>query len=269
MKSLNLRIENEFAIIEFDQPESKANILSAQSLLELGEIISQLEKRKDLEGACILSKKADIFIAGADIKEIESITSASQAQVMAQAGQKILSRLEELPMPTIALINGACLGGGLELALACDWRLASFGDKVKIGLLDGLENQQRLLDGGIEFLKKNPRKRLCYRPKTKGIVNKFLEQTFIGRAIFKKQAKKFILKTTKGHYPAPLKALEVVAENYASGLEKALEGEAAAFGELAIGLICKNLISVFYLIEKYKKKNGLKPRRVKSINAQL
>ena len=299
MKSLNLRIENEFAIIEFDQPESKANILSAQSLLELGEIISQLEKRKDLEGACILSKKADIFIAGADIKEIESITSASQAQVMAQAGQKILSRLEELPMPTIALINGACLGGGLELALACDWRLASFGDKVKIGLpevklgiipgfggtkrlprlvgllkgvqlitsgeaisasealkiglVDGLENQQRLLDGGIEFLKKNPRKRLCYRPKTKGIVNKFLEQTFIGRAIFKKQAKKFILKTTKGHYPAPLKALEVVAENYASGLEKALEGEAAAFGELAIGLICKNLISVFYLIEKYKK----------------
>lgn len=298
-KSLNLKIENGFAVIEFDQPESKVNVLSAQSLVELDEIISQLRNRQEIKGLLITSRKQDIFIAGADIKEIENITSAVEGQDKAKAGQKILNALELLPLPTVALINGACLGGGLELALACDYRLACFGDKIKlglpevklgiipgfggtkrlprlvglikgvqlitsgeaisanealkIGLVDGLENQTRLFDGGIEFLKKNPGKRTYYTPKTKGIVNKFLEQTFLGRAIFKKQAKKFIRKTAKGHYPAPLKALEVVVKNYTSALARALEREATAFGELAIGIICKNLITVFYLIEKYKK----------------
>ena len=298
-KSLNLKIENEFAVIEFDQPDSKVNVLSAASLTELDEIISQLGSRKDLKGVCIASKKPDIFIAGADIKEIENITSTSEAQVKAQAGQKILNALERLPIPTIALINGACLGGGLELALACDYRLAGFGDKVKlglpevklgiipgfggtkrlprlvglrkglelilsgeavsvnealkIGLVDGLVSQNRLLEEGIEFLKKKAKKRKEYKPKLKGPGNIFLDKCAIGRAILKEQAKKFILKTTGGRYPAPLKALEVVTGNYGSSLDWALKREAKAFGELVVGIVSKNLISVFYLIEKYKK----------------
>jgi 3-hydroxyacyl-CoA dehydrogenase/enoyl-CoA hydratase/3-hydroxybutyryl-CoA epimerase len=297
--SLSLKIEDGYASIEFDQLESKVNILSAQSLLELDEIISQLEQRKDLKGACILSKKPDIFIAGADIKEIENITSASEGQAKSAAGQKILNRLEKLPMPTLALINGACLGGGLELALACDYRLASFSDKVriglpevklgiipgfggtkrlprlvglrkgielivsgeaisgsealKIGLVDGLISQARLVEEGIDFLKKKGSKRGEFKPRLKGLLNIFLDKTAIGRAILKNQAKKFILKTTKGHYPAPLKALEAVTKNYASSLGRALKREARAFGELVIGSVSKNLISVFYLIEKYKK----------------
>lgn len=275
------------------------NVLSSQSLFELDKIISQLEQRKDLKGICILSKKQDIFIAGADIKEIENITSASIGQAKAQAGQKILNRLEKLPMPTIALINGACLGGGLELALSCDYRLASFGDKVKlglpevklgiipgfggtkrlprlvglrkgielivsgeavsgnealkIGLADGLCSQNRLSDEGLEFLRKNSRKRKIYKPKLKGLINVFLDRTSLGQAILNSQAKKFILKTTKGYYPAPLKALEVVVKNYTSGLPKALEREAKVFGELVITPVSKNLIAIFYLIEKYKK----------------
>ena len=298
-ESLKLKIENEYAIIEFDQPESKVNILSAQSLTEFDEIISQIEQRKDLKGVCILSKKPDIFIAGADIKEIENITSVSEGQAKAQAGQNILNRLEMLPIPTVALINGACLGGGLELALACDYRLASFTDKVKlglpevklgiipgfggtkrlprlvglrkglelilsgeavsgnealkIGLVDGLVSQNRLLEEGIEFLKQRGRKRKQFRPKLKGLVNIFLDKTVLGRSILKNQAKKFVLKTTKGHYPAPLKALEAVTKNYTSSLNSALKREGDAFGELVIGAVSKNLISVFYLTEKYKK----------------
>jgi len=297
--SLNLKIENGFAVIEFDQPEAKVNVLSSAVMKELEGIIAQLSSRRDLKGLLIASKKPDIFIAGADIKEIENITSSPEAEVKAREGQKIFNTLEKLSIPSIALINGACLGGGLELALACDYRLACFGDKVKIGLpevklgiipgfggtkrlprlvglqkglqlilageavsanealkiglVDGLSSQNRLLEEGLEFLKRHTRKRKGYKPKLKGWMNKFLDKISFGRSILKDQTRKFVLKTTKGHYPAPLKALEVVTANYASGLEAALEREARAFGELVVGEVCKNLISVFYLVEKYKK----------------
>jgi len=131
---LKLRIDKEFAIIEFDQPDSKVNVLSAQVMKDLEEVIAQLEGRGDLKGLCIVSEKPDIFIAGADIKEIENITLKAEAEVKAKEGQKILNTLEKLSIPSIALINGACLGGGLELALACDYRLSCFGDKIKLGL---------------------------------------------------------------------------------------------------------------------------------------
>jgi len=297
--SLNLKIENGFAVIEFDQPEAKVNVLSSAVMKELEGIIAQLSSRRDLKGLLIASKKPDIFIAGADIKEIENITFSPEAEVKAREGQKIFNTLEKLSIPSIALINGACLGGGLELALACDYRLACFGDKVKIGLpevklgiipgfggtkrlprlvglqkglqlilageavsanealkiglVDGLSSQNRLLEEGLEFLKRHTRKRKGYKPKLKGWMNKFLDKISFGRSILKDQTRKFVLKTTKGHYPAPLKALEVVTANYASGLEAALKREARAFGELVVGEVCKNLISVFYLVEKYKK----------------
>src|SRR3989339_93604 len=297
--SLNLKIENGFAVIEFDQPEAKVNVLSSAVMKELEGIIAQLSSRRDLKGLLIASKKPDIFIAGADIKEIENITSSPEAEVKAREGQKIFNTLEKLSIPSIALINGACLGGGLELALACDYRLACFGDKVKIGLpevklgiipgfggtkrlprlvglqkglrlilagevvsanealkiglVDGLSSQNRLFEEGIEFLKGHLHKRQGYKPRLKGWLNKFLDRNSFGRSILKGQTRKFVLKTTKGHYPAPLKALDVVTENYTSGLDAALEREAKAFGELAVGEVSKNLISVFYLVEKYKK----------------
>ncbi len=296
---VRLKIEKEFAVIEFDQPDSKVNVLSALSLAELKEIISQLNKREGLLGVLILSKKPEIFIAGADIKEIEKITSISEAQSKVQEGQRILNALEELSIPSIALINGACLGGGLEMALACDYRLASFSEKVrlglpevklgvipgfggtkrlprlvglrkglemilsgesvssnealKIGLVDGLVPQNRLLEEGIGFLQQKGSKRKQYKPRLKGRVNIFLDKTLLGRAILKAQAKNFILKTTRGQYPAPLNLVEVVVSNYGASLTRALEREAKAFGKLAIGRVSKNLISLFYLVEKYKK----------------
>ena len=296
--SLNLKIDKEFAIIEFDQPESKVNVLSSAVMKELEGIIAQLSPRQDLKGLLIASKKPDIFIAGADIKEIENITSSPEAELKAQEGQKIFNALEKLSIPSIALINGACLGGGLELALACDYRLACFGDKVKIGLpevklgiipgfggtkrlprlvglrkglqlilagetvspaealkiglVDGLTSQNRLFEQGLEFLR-NHSKRRSYKPRLKGWLNKFLDRNPLGRSILKGQTRKFVLKTTKGQYPAPLKALEVVVENYSSSLERSLEREAQVFGELVVGEISKNLISLFYLTEKYKK----------------
>src|SRR3989338_7350069 len=107
-EALRLTIENGFAVIEFDQPDSKVNVLSAANLTELEKIIQQLNERKDLSGLCIVSNKPDIFIAGADIKEIEGITTPLEAESKAKSGQEILNALEKLPFPTLALINGAC-----------------------------------------------------------------------------------------------------------------------------------------------------------------
>ena len=311
---LRLSWKDETAIIEFDQPDSKVNILSTPAMAELRDIISQLQAgangRSPITGLCIVSRKPDIFIAGADIKEIEGITVSGDGEAKAAAGQKILNTLEKLPFVSVALINGACLGGGLELALACDYRLACFGDKVKlglpevkiglipgfggtkrlprlvglrkgielissgsaisgvealkIGLVDGLVNQDRLLEEAIEFLKKNPAKRRRYKPKLKGLVNALLDKTYTGRSILKFQSRKFILKTTKGRYPAPLAALDVVVRNYRMPLGIALRIEARAFGKLVVGEISKNLIKVFYLIEKYKKikYSDAKPRQI-------
>jgi 3-hydroxyacyl-CoA dehydrogenase/enoyl-CoA hydratase/3-hydroxybutyryl-CoA epimerase len=310
-ETVRSRIENGFAIVEFDQPDSKVNVLSAQSLSEFLAIIQQLSKQQDLKGICLLSKKPDIFIAGADIKEIEKISSSAEAEAKARAGQKILNALERSSVPSIALINGVCLGGGLELALACDYRLSTFNSKVrlglpetklgiipgfggtkrlprlvglrkglemilsgdpvsasnalKIGLVDGLVHENRLLEEGIEFLKRKAKKRRQYRPKLKGWMNNFLDKNPIGRLILKSQTKKFVLKTTKGHYPAHLKALEAVVKNYGASLSRALDTEARVFGELAIGSVSKNLISTFYLVEKYKKAkwSEVKPRPIR------
>ena len=307
---VKLRFENEFAIVEFDQPDSKVNVLSALSLTELEGIISQLNRRQGLLGVLILSKKPGIFIAGGDIKEIEKMTSISEALAIVQAGQSILNALEELSIPSIALINGACLGGGLELALVCDYRLGSFSDKVKlglpevklgvlpgfggtkrlprlvglrkglemilsgdpvsasealkIGLVDGLVPQKRLLEEGIGFLRQKGGKRKLHQPRLKGWMNIFLDKSPFGRMILRGQAKKFVLKNTKGQYPAPLMAIEVVAKNYRARLTQALDREAKAFGKLAISEISKNLISVFYLVEKYKKAKwvDVPPRKI-------
>lgn len=310
-QNFKFKIVDEFVVIEFDQPDSRANVLSAASLQELQQIFLQLESKQVLKGVCILSNKPDIFIAGADIKEIEKITKSSEGLSKAQAGQKILNDLEKLPVPTVALINGACLGGGLELALACDYRLACFGDRVKlglpevklgiipgfggtkrlprlvglrkglemilsgepvsasealkIGLVDGLVSQNRLLQEGIRLLSEKKVKRRQYKPKLKGFAGVLLDKTFFGHAILESQSRKFILKNTRGRYPAPLKALDIVISNYGASFEKALEREARSFGELVITDISKSLVSVFYLVEKYKKAKWVEvaPKQIK------
>lgn len=134
MKTLNLKIENKIAILEFDQPDSKVNVLNTGSMQELSRVIDELSTRSEVRALIITSKKDRIFIAGADIKEIEGIGSVGEAIEKADSGRDILNRLHDLDMITIVAINGACLGGGLELSIACKYRVATFSDNVKIGL---------------------------------------------------------------------------------------------------------------------------------------
>ena len=131
--SISLKVENDVGFIEFDQDDSKVNLLTSDMLKRLDGILDGISARRDINTVVVVSKKKGVFIAGADIKEIERITEAADGQAKAREGQNVLNKLEDLKVPTLAVIDGVALGGGCELALACDYRLATFNPKVRIG----------------------------------------------------------------------------------------------------------------------------------------
>ncbi len=127
-------IDGDIGTLEFDTPDSSVNILSSVALTELEQHLDEIAGRSDIKILLITSGKKSIFIAGADIKEIESITDPQEASEKCTRGKQVFDKLEELPQMTVAVINGACLGGGYELSLACNYRVAGFAGCVKIGL---------------------------------------------------------------------------------------------------------------------------------------
>ncbi len=115
------------AVVTIDVPDSKVNTLGLRSMNELNEIIDQVAASKGLKGLVITSGKKDNFIAGADVNEIRRLQSDSQLEAYkaSEMGKELFLKIEQLPLNTVAAINGACLGGGMELALACKFRVAS------------------------------------------------------------------------------------------------------------------------------------------------
>lgn len=121
------------AWLYFDAAGASANVLSEVTLNELDKVIDILREDKP-KGLVIASAKSSGFIAGADIKEFVKLTDHNEAYKLIRRGQSVLERIEALPYPTVAMIRGFCLGGGLELALACRYRVASDDDSTKLGL---------------------------------------------------------------------------------------------------------------------------------------
>ena len=124
------------AVLTLDQPGSKANVLNEQLWSELDAALDSLAARTDLRGLVIASAKPGIFIAGADLKLFANAPGPNDPAVRAfiEKALRVLEKLEALPFPTCAAIDGAALGGGLEVALACDFRVASTDPKVQLGL---------------------------------------------------------------------------------------------------------------------------------------
>jgi len=122
------------AVIVIDVPNESQNTLKEAFVDDISAILDDLENNSDVKGLIITSGKDDSFVAGADISMLKAVTEASQATQLSAAGQQIFNRLENLNIPTVAAINGACLGGGLELAMACHQRVATQESKTKLGL---------------------------------------------------------------------------------------------------------------------------------------
>ncbi|WP_017211184.1 enoyl-CoA hydratase-related protein [Clostridium beijerinckii] len=147
MENIKVKEENGISVICIDRPKS-LNALNTQTLKELGQIINDISERKDIYTVIITGSGEKAFVAGADITEMKS-KSAIEGREMAKLAQKIFSNIENMPQVVIAAVNGYALGGGCELSMACDIRLAStnakFGQpEVGLGIIPGFAGTQRL-----------------------------------------------------------------------------------------------------------------------------
>lgn len=133
------------AVITLDDPGASVNTLKRELADEFESIIDDLEQKTDLSALVLISGKPDSFIVGADLEMLNKVESAVEASALSHMMQSMLGRLVMLPVPTVAAIHGSCLGGGLELALTFDSRVASDDDSTRLGLP---EVQLGLLPGG-------------------------------------------------------------------------------------------------------------------------
>ncbi|MBF8999874.1 MULTISPECIES: fatty acid oxidation complex subunit alpha FadJ [Vibrio] len=152
-RGFSLSIDNHsVAWLQIDLPNEAVNTLRAESVTRINEILTELQNQQQrIKGLIIYSAKPDNFIAGADINMIDRCQSVDEARQLAHTGQDVFNQLQSLTFPVVAAIHGSCLGGGLELALACDYRVVSDDDKtrlgfpeVMLGLLPGAGGTQRL-----------------------------------------------------------------------------------------------------------------------------
>lgn len=312
MSSVHLKMKNNIAWVEWDQPHSKVNVLSSKALLEFSQILDQIIQSK-IQTACLISNKPSVFIAGADLKEIQRLKTKEDFSEKIQQAHSIFKKMENSSCTFIAAVHGACLGGGAELALACDYRIASlhpstqigfpevnlglipgFGGCVRLSKWVGFLSALNLIAGGrpvssrkaykmrladqtapplllresvIQFEKeiqqgKRPKKRSSNSMNS--FVERCMEQSFLRRlAVF--FVRKQILKKTKGFYPAPLEAVQLIHKTYARPLDKALKEEEKSFCQLAAADISRNLIRLFFMTEEVKKQTGFSKGKEKNV----
>jgi 3-hydroxyacyl-CoA dehydrogenase/enoyl-CoA hydratase/3-hydroxybutyryl-CoA epimerase len=151
MFALQLDYADGIAVVTLDLPDEPVNKVTAALRDDFALLFNHIEADPTVRGAVLISGKPDSWIAGADIDEFLTLRNASDAESLSRTGQALLARLEALRIPVVAAIHGACLGGGLETALACRWRIATDHPKtilalpeVQLGLLPGAGGTQRL-----------------------------------------------------------------------------------------------------------------------------
>jgi 3-hydroxyacyl-CoA dehydrogenase / enoyl-CoA hydratase / 3-hydroxybutyryl-CoA epimerase len=276
-------------VLTFDRPGSSANIFDRATLAELRQELDFLEEASHLKGVIFISAKPAIFIAGLDLKTIGENASAGEVHEIIQQGQNLFSRIAALEIPTVAAIHGAALGGGCEISLACDYRIAS-SDRVtkiglpetKLGLLPAWGGATRLprligLPKALDFILAGkivaPRQALklgmideivptehliatavkkvgsgkAHRP------NHWLVNNPLVMAVIARRLRPQLLKKTRGHYPATMKALEVMTHGIGKSIPDSLALERKGILELYQNEACRNLLRIFFLQERAKK----------------
>jgi len=278
-------IDHGICVLTFDRPESGANIFDATTLSDLGQQLDFIEEEDSLEGVVILSAKKSIFIAGADLKTLLHQAQTGEMGAFIAEGQRIFNRLAALKIPTCAVIDGACAGGGYEIALACDWRVASDDPATRIGLPEttlglipawgGCTRLPRLIGAGkaAEVILKG-KLYSAQEAKRLGLVDEIVARDQLFDAAKKKlhdgkrpspsplpQGKadggavgegKTSAPRASGNL-APARALEVVTKGLSGTVEDALRMELDTIVELGETDATQNLIRNFFLAEKYKR----------------
>lgn len=148
---VTMEVEDGIAVLTIDLVNEPVNIITRAVRDSMIELFDRIDRDETIKGAVLISGKADTFIAGADIEEFTHLRDAEDASRLSRDGQALVENLEKSRVPFVAAIHGACLGGGLESALACRWRVASDDPKtvlglpeVQLGLIPGAGGTQRL-----------------------------------------------------------------------------------------------------------------------------
>lgn len=148
---VSYEVKGDVAVVRMNDPNSKVNTLSVQMQREMTEVMEEVLGNNAVQSAVLISSKPGCFIAGADINMIQACNSEEEVTKLSQEGQKMFEKIEKSPKPIVAAINGSCLGGGLEFAIACQYRIATKSKKtvlgtpeVMLGLLPGAGGTQRL-----------------------------------------------------------------------------------------------------------------------------
>jgi len=287
-----------------DKADASANVLSEPVLRELVSALEPLEADPP-RGLVLHSGKRNGFVMGADINEFTSIDSADQAYELIRIGQQVFDRLEALRCPTVAVINGFALGGGLELALACDYRLALHNKKpiiglpeVQLGLHPGFGGTvravqiagvraamqlmltgkpitvekalgQKLIDriGSPDNWKQAAREMVASRkPKARApLVERLLNLFFLRPFIVRILQKQVAARARKEHYPAPYAIIDLWAKHGASP-RTGYDAEARSFGKLMVGNTSRNLVRVFFLQNRLKSQGGKPDKKIAHVH---
>lgn len=284
------------AVVTIDVPDEKMNTLKAEFGGQVRAILKQIRENRALLGVVLISAKTDNFIAGADINMIGRCQSAQEAESLARQGQQVMAEIQSLTIPVVAAIHGACLGGGLELALACHARICSDDGRtvlglpeVQLGLLPGAGGTQRLprligVSTALDMILTGKQLRARQALKA-GLVDEVVPHSILleaaaehvrkprhdhrrlpvrerilagplGRNLLFSMAAKKTAQKTQGNYPATDKILKVVETGLAQGLSSGYEAEARAFGELAMTPQSKALRNIFFASTNIKKDPG-------------
>ena len=293
INNIKFEINENIATITFDLENEKINKLSFEVLKEFDEKLNLVQQDHTIKALVIDSAKKDIFIAGADIKQIEQLKNSDEIYEALMDIHKIFNKLENLSIPTIAYINGACMGGGLELALACKYRVLSTNEKtklafpeIKLGIFPGFAGTFRtpkligLLDAlDLILTGKTVDAKKAYKINLADAIfddaqKEFMLGDFVQKAINGTlgSRKSFYLlnyppfneiifaRTLKNledkvnpEFKAPYKALEVIKATINKDIESANKFEATTFSQIAITEESKHLIKLFFLFEKLNK----------------
>lgn len=291
VSAFDIERQGDLGILWFDLPGEKVNKFSSVVLRELSSVLDQVAT-SDLKQLVIASRKPGIFIAGADVTEFTTVSGPDQAKAFVLLGQEVFTKLEKLPQVTVAAIDGACVGGGCELALSCDWRVATDSPRTTIGLpevklgifpawggtsklprliglpaaldiilqgktVDGKRAKKMgLVDDVVEpGILLSVAKKYADKGKRKvpGRTKFYIEGNPLARNLIFSKARKAVLQQTKGHYPAPLKAIDVMEYALPAGVQRGMAREAEEAASLVGNEVARNLVQLFFLMEESKK----------------
>lgn len=283
--------DDRIAWLTIDRKDAAANTLGREVVAELPPLLREIAAEKP-KGLVIRSGKASGFIAGADIKEFTTLTGPEDALALIQQGQEAFLELERLPFPTVAAIHGFALGGGLELALACRYRVASDESSTQLGLPEvrlgihpgfgGTVRSVRLLgvfaamDLMLRGSSVSAKKALAI-----GLVDRIgpraelddlarailrdappvrrppffarLAETAPGRRLLAPRIRRGLAAhARREHYPAPYAIVDLWEHYDASGTKAHYAAEAHSISQLMLGSTARNLVRVFLLQDRLK-----------------